>query len=31
MLASASDAIVLGFQVRPSLQARKLAGANKLM
>ncbi|HKJ43612.1 MAG TPA: translation initiation factor IF-2, partial [Sunxiuqinia sp.] len=25
MLATASDAIVLGFQVRPSLQARKLA------
>ena len=25
MLASASDAIVIGFQVRPSLQARKLA------
>ena len=25
MLASASDAIIIGFQVRPSLQARKLA------
>ena len=25
MLAAASDAIVIGFQARPSLQARKLA------
>ena len=30
MLASASDAIVLGFQVRPSLQARKLAESEQI-
>ena len=29
MLAAASDAIIIGFQVRPSLQARKLAGQSK--
>ena len=30
MLASASDAIVIGFQVRPSLQARKLAETEQI-
>ncbi|MBE50928.1 MAG: translation initiation factor IF-2 [Flavobacteriales bacterium] len=30
MLASASDAIVIGFQVRPSLQARKLADVEQI-
>ena len=30
MLASASDAIVVGFQVRPSLQARKLAESEQI-
>jgi translation initiation factor IF-2 len=30
MLAAASDAIVIGFQVRPSLQARKLAEAEQI-
>lgn len=29
-LASASDAIILGFQVRPSMQARKLAEAEQI-
>lgn len=30
MLAAASDAIIIGFQVRPSLQARKLAEAEQI-
>ena len=30
MLAAASDAIIIGFQVRPSLQARKLAENEKI-
>ena len=30
MLASASDAIIIGFQVRPSLQARKLAESEQI-
>jgi translation initiation factor IF-2 len=30
MLASASDAIIIGFQVRPSLQARKLAETEQI-
>jgi len=30
MLATASDAIVIGFQVRPSMQARKLAEAESI-
>ena len=30
MLASASDAIIVGFQVRPSLKARKLAEAEQI-
>lgn len=30
MLATASDAIIIGFQVRPSIQARKLAEAEKI-
>ena len=30
MLAAASDAIIVGFQVRPSLQARKLAEEEKI-
>jgi translation initiation factor IF-2 len=30
MLASASDAIVIGFQVRPSLKARKVAESEPL-
>ena len=30
MLASASDAIVVGFQVRPSLKARKLAESEQI-
>jgi translation initiation factor IF-2 len=30
LLASASDAIIIGFQVRPSMQARKLAEAEEI-
>ena len=30
LLASASDAIIIGFQVRPSIQARKLAEAEEI-
>ena len=30
MLAAASDAIIIGFQVRPSVNARKLAKMNRL-
>ena len=30
MLAAASDAVIIGFQVRPSVNARKIAETNKL-